>query len=659
LTFSDIIGVGAGSFGQRTATGHPAREWTSSYGLSFNYNWDVYKDRYLHLYREARDYLEGAETPSLQGQLPANAGALLQYYSRGVHWQDIRSYSRKVDDRPKSVSFTVSQEWVPAVYSPDRVIPPVKDRAGKIIIPGRTIPGVLIRPGYSKPIPRTIATLIIDDRVGSTSGQYQYRTITATTNLIITNRLIYPYWLSRSIQFGGVSYYPTPKTEQIWCQTELGPGALDGPYGHDGKPLNSKIGVAASDLDPQTVERRWWTRPTGVPARFIKNDPGGGFILFSPIGERVENTPGIFKRGNAAARNLVINCIDQKPRYLADATNQPCIVKEPSHPLFGRKLPGTHELCKAFVPGNYWKDLSQSKEMLCTLVTRSAIGFDVDPKYLVGDPRTSQAARLFLPASDNRTLAHCSDPISAANNPFRSKSPNAIDYPLTRAFWACEGDNPQRGNRTWHPDPNYDFLTCGYTFVCQVPGGDPTPIITDVNSNTETRGTSQVLASGAQTKVTWLKPSGVGVYDSRGRLLETIRPDESKAWQTWSVLGNSQPWYPNSSPNDQSQPVFGNNNPNTTPGSNNSVLNSGVNGWSSADLYLRGYKGTNIADSTTRMGDLLVRTGDLIPFAVYTEYNATIPKETVVLGNRVTMNMPVTCNMPPAYLYYISGRATG
>jgi hypothetical protein len=190
-------------------------------------------------------------------------------------------------------------------------------------------------------------------------------------------------------------------------------------------------------------------------------------------------------------------------------------------------------------------------------------------------------------------------------------------------------------------------------------GGDPTPTILDVNSNTQTRGTSQVLASGAQTRVTWAKPSGVGVYDSRGRLLETIQPDESLAWQTWSVLGSSAPWYPDKNPNDQTQPVFGNNNPNTTPGSNNSVLNSGVNGWSSPDLYLRGYKGTNVSDRNMRIGDVVVRNGELIPFAVFTEYNATIPNDTVVLGNRVTMNMPVKCTMPPAYLYYLSGRATG
>jgi hypothetical protein len=211
----------------------------------------------------------------------------------------------------------------------------------------------------------------------------------------------------------------------------------------------------------------------------------------------------------------------------------------------------------------------------------------------------------------------------------------------------------------WHPDRNYNFLTCGYTFACVVPGGDTRPIVTDVNSNTSSVSSSQVLASGSQTKVSWKTPSGIAVYDSRGRLLDTVAPDRDKAWQQWRVLDGSTPWYSTKDPNDQSQPAFGSNIINTNPSSGQSILNGAKNGWDTPDIYIRGYKGTNIANNNIRIGDIVVRQGGLIPFAVDTEYRATIPKDMFIFGRPITVNQPVICTMPPAYLYYLSGRATG
>lgn len=644
-TFGDIISAAAGSWGARKVSGLPAARWTNSSGNQFPFSWSNIASNYIHLHKKARDFAVGAAPVSLKGPFNTSFGDELAYYSRGVHWKEARSWSEKRTILTKVVSVTVAQ---PTIIPAREVV--ISRKPLRV----QTIPRQVIPPS-----PVSIDTLIIQDSIFDRSGSFNTRTYSnpGTRSVTVYTHIYTPNWLARTVTFGGVSYYPTPETKQIWCQTELGPGSIEGPYDHDRTPLNSKIGVSDSDLDVQTILRKWWTKPPASQSARTKNAPGGGFILMSAIGERVQNTPSIFQRGNPQALALVNNCIQDKPSYVASATNQPCIVLEPTSPLYGKQLPASNELCQTFVPGNYNKNLTNSLEMLCTIVTRNWIGFSVGAlkHWVVG------AAFLGRPttASERVTFVHCAEPVLAKNNPDRPKSPNALGYPMTQAFFACEGDTPRQGNGMYHPDTNYNFLTCGLTFVCEVPGGNKSPIITDVNSNTSTRGSSQVLASGAQSRVDWAKPTGIGVIDSSGRRIATIAPDESRAWQSWDVLSGSTPWNFGRNPNDNTQPVFGSNTLNASPNGNNSILNSGVNGWANPSIYLRGYKGTNVATSNTRIGDLLVRSGELIPFALYTEYNATTPRETTVFGRRVTMNMPVTCEMPPAYLYFLSGRATG
>jgi hypothetical protein len=645
-TFGNQIGITQSAWGDRVATGLPASRWSNDFGMQFLFNWNSIKGNYIHLHKKARDFAVGAAPVSLKGPFNSSFGDELAYYSSGVHWKDAKSWSQKTTITSKSVTVRVAQ---PTIIPAREVIiskKPLRTR----LIPQQVIP----------PTPVSVDTLIIKDEIFDRSGNFNTRTYRSpgTYTVTVYTHLYTPQWLARSVTLGGVSYYPTPSTKQVWCQTELGPGSMEGPFDHDGTPLNSKIGVADSDLDAQTILRKWWTKPPASQSARTKDAPGGGFILMSNIGERVQNAPSIFQRGNTQALALVNNCIQDKPSYVASATNQPCIVLEPTSPLYGKQLPASNELCQTFVPGNYNKNLTNSLEMLCTIVTRDWIGFSVATAPLLGG---GSAALLGRPttASERVTFVHCSQPVLAKNNPDRPKSPNAIGYPVTKAFFACSGDTPSQGNKMWHPDRNYNFLTCGYTFVCEVPGGNKTPTITDVNSNTSTRGTSQILASGAQSKVNWAKPTGIGVIDNSGRRIATIAPDETKAWQSWTVLPGSIPWNFGKSANDDTQPVFGSNTLNSSPNGNNSVLNSGVNGWANPDMFLRGYKGTNVATSNMRIGDLLVRTGELIPFALYTEYNATTPRNTTVFGKPVTMNMPVTCEMPPAYLYFLSGRATG
>lgn len=656
-----ITGQGASGFG-----GMPQR----------SYNWEDIGVNLTYARNYARDLaLGGAEPVSFQPLDRNSVGVEAMYFSKGVYWRDTRFWTERMIYEERRVSVFVGyNEWIPPVIQPRKWVPPVRDRFGRLVRAGYWEPERTIRAGYwKKPTPKTVPVeyIVMDSTKRRQTGVSKTATCTyGTCTYTVKYLTFWPQWLARTVVFSGMPYYKTPETTEVWCQTELGPGKLYGPYDHGKRPLNSQIGYKKTDLDPQTTLRQWWTKPPDNLAKFTRKAPGGGFILLSRIGEQYETNKfnnRVFVRGNTAALNLVTTCIQDKPRYIADAAKQPCVVLEPSSPFFGRELPASHELCQAFVPGNYEKDLSESKEMKCIYTKRSWIGLPRITQgvahdfssFFSGGSAVVGVSPSSKPGYTPNTFIHCDRPISAKNNPERSKSPNAIDYPITKAFWACEGDRPEKGNRTWHPDRNYNFLTCGYTFACLVPGGDDRPVITDINSNTSTRSSSQVLASGAQTEISWQIPSAVAVYDRQGRLVDTVQPDQDKAWQQWRVLDGSTPWYSAKDPSDPSQPTFGSNIMNANPNSSPSILNGGKNGWDTPDIYVRGYKGTDIANNTRRIGDIVVREGELLPFALDTEYNATIPKDMVIFGRPITMNQPVRCTMPPAYLYFVSGRATG
>lgn len=671
--FSDVMPTGyfKDSPINRKVTGLPPEFWDKN-TQPMTYNWKQEGGSFVYAHHVAKDLAYAGAEPVQFRTLSREVGFNALYFSKGVYWRDTE-YWRELRSPPKISYTTVSPgfaKWIPPVVQPRQWVSAKRDRNGRVTSPGYWIPAKTIKPGYwQQPTPITVATAIItkDETKQRRLGPVQYATCTSGTCTYRVQRLEFEIiWENRFVTFSGVTYHKAPETIEVWCQTELGPGKLKGPYDHNGKPLNSQIGYNKTDLDPQTTLRQWWTKPPDSDAKFTRKAPGGGFIKLSNIGERYEKAKGIFSRGNPQALALVTRCIQDKPAYIADAAKQPCIIMEPSSPFYGRELPASHELCQAFVPGNYEKDLRQSKEMKCIYTKRSWVGLPVNNLFgyqdpfklggsavLVGKPTSS--AKGFNPI----TFIHCDYPIEAGDNTERAQSPNAIDYPITRAFWACEGDSPESGNKRWHPDRNYDFLTCGYTFACVVPGGDDRPTITDVNSNTSARSSSQVLASGAQIKVSWQLPTGIAVYNKQGRLMETVRPDTDKAWQQWRVLDGSTPWYSAKNQNDKTQPTFGSNIINSSPDSTVSLLNSGKNGWNTPDMYIRGYKGTDVASTTRRVGDVLVRQGELIPFALDTEYNATIPKDMFVFGRPITINQPVRCTMPPAYLYFLSGRATG
>lgn len=652
-SFSNLAGAQQSSWGQRATSGLPQEIWTNPRtSVPYASGWDDRKSDFWHRTKTAKDpSAEGAIIPtSLTTNINARTiGKDLRYWSKGVFWRDIRTWSVEHRVVRNTRTVTVAEgELVPEQKIEVSLKP-------KIVI---TIPA------YRKaPTPVTVYQTIVYDNIWGNSGSSSPRTYSSPGTYTYTEYTHYydPFWISRTVDWGNVSYYPTPEIKQVWCQIELGPGTLEGPYDHDNSSLKSKIGISDADLDPQTILRKWWTKPPQSMSGKIRNGEEGGFILLSNIGLAAESDKNSRNRilvpGNPEAKRLVLNCIEDKPEYLASATNQPCVVQEPTHPLFGQELPATHELCNTFVPGNYLKNLGQSQEILCTYTIRNWIGFDSN--NIQGSYSAIQLGR--SPNSENERVSfvHCGRPVDAANNPDRPNSPNSIYYSNVKAFWACAGDTPEKGNNTWHPDPTYDFLTCGQTFQCQVPSGDTRPVITDMTSNTSTRSTSQLLASGAQTEVRWETPSGIDVLDRNGRVTGTIEPDLTNAWQSWTVIANSAPWFFDKDRNDPSQPVYGSNLANSNPNSSESILNYGVNSWDSPNLYLRGYKGTTNARNATSVGDVSVAPGDLIPFGVYTEYNSTIQRDTVVFGRPVTMNQPVTCTMPPAYLYYLSGRATG
>lgn len=695
-SFGESFQPGNGfEFGDRPTSGLPG-SWISPKGrfgtgnetpVLFNNSWDT-NDKRLHWWtsKTAKDLaIGGTEPRSLTSNLPSSTGANLEYMTRSVGWRDIRNWTPGTKLTTKVVTVTLPQPiFVPAktttVTAPGTCSLVYSHYAcsNKACTSGKAVFKEVCAPGSSTsttvpaytifPEPVTVHQVVVDDEIWGGSGNFAPKTYTTsgTYTVSVYSYLYYPIWADRIVTYGGYSFYSTPETKKVWCQSELGPGEMTGPYGHNGKPLNSQVGVSKTDLDPQTILRAWWTRPPGALGAFIQADPAGGFIKKSNIGERAENAPGIFTRGNAQSEALVLDCIRDKPDYIASANNQPCKVLEPSSPLFGRELPATHELCQTFVPGNYNKDLSRSKEVLCTYTVRDWIGFGESEasdfkgnKVLFGGSgvvatRTSAAERV--------TFIHCGVPVTAKNNPNRASSPNAITYPTTRAFWGCSGDTPEKGNKTWHPNPSYDFLTCGVTYICSSPGQtDTRPTILDLNSSTSSRGTSQVLASGAQSRISWSVPTRITGVNGNGSVVSQINVnrDSPNTWQTWDVVDGSSPWFFDKSPNDKKQSVFGSNTINVDPSGASSILNSGVNNWNTRDIYLRGYKGTSTSKVAIDVGGLNIPANSLVPFGVNTKYSTTLPKTTVVFGESVVMNQPVTCTMPTAYLYYLSGRATG
>jgi hypothetical protein len=689
-SFGDRFTNGAYS-GKRDTTGLPG-DWTSPrsrYGespsVSHPDGWnDTIGEQFQLSHRTAKDLVIGGNEPtSLTSNLSSSAGTNLQYMSRSVGWRELRNWTQGTNITNELVTVTLPPSmWIPPrtevtnttagvckqVYSHYRCTGGKGCPGGYAVYKTVCTPGTsesTTYPGYwIHPSPVTVNQVEITDFIWGNSGGFAPRTFTnpGTYKIPVTKYVYYPIWQGRAVTYGGLSYYSTPETKQVWCQAELGPGEMTGPYGHNGKPLNSQIGVNKSDLDPQTTLRSWWTRPPGALGAFIQEKPGGGFIKKSNIGERAENAPQIFKRGNTSAEALVRDCIEDKPSYVASANNQPCKVLDTTSSLYGQELPATHELCQTFVPGNYNKDLSESKEMLCTYTVRDWIGLDPSVGNFKGTQFLFGVAAERTSAAERVTFIHCGEPVSAKNNPDRSNSPNSITYPTTKAFWACSGDTPEKGNGQWHPKPSYDFLTCGITYTCSSPGEpDLRPTILDLNSNTSTRGSSQILASGAQTRVSWNVPTQIIGTNSNGEVVSeiTVDKDAENTWQTWNVIDGSSPWYFDKSPNDGKQSVFGSNVTNVNPTNADSILNSGVNNWNTRSIYLRGYKGTSMSSSATNVGELDIPANSLVPFGVNTEYSTTIPKVTTVFGESVVMNQPVTCTMPPAYLYYLSGRATG
>jgi hypothetical protein len=673
-------------YGNRTTSGLPGN-WTSVRGkfgqgkdssTTYGNQWSQSEgSKHWWVSRSSKDLAIGGSDPiSLTGNLSGSTGTTMQYMTKSVGWRDIQNWSvgRHTEVRTQKTE-------IPAivVVKPKTITTTTKGACrsvydgykcgNKACTTGTAVykkvcsPDIITKeviPGYTiYPEPQTVDRTEIVDEIWGGSGSFNPVTysVPGIYTTVIYKHFWFPLWQDRQVTYGGYSYYPTPETRQIWCQSELGPGKMYGPLGHDGKPLNSQIGFKETDLDPQTILRSWWTRPQGTLNNFIKEVPNGGFILLSKIGERAENAPNSFVRGNSSIENLVLDCIKDKPSYIASATNQPCEIREPGHPLYGQELPASNELCQTFVPGNYNKDLSESKEMLCTYTIRDWVGFNTSGgkiSELVVAKKTTAAERI--------TFIHCGTPVQAQYNPDRPSSPNSIGYPTTKAFWACAGDTPEKGNRMWHPDSKYNFLTCGITYSCVSPGvPDLRPVILDLNSNTSSRGSSQILASGAQTEVSWAVPTRIIGKNSQGNTVSTIVVDKDaeNIWQEWDILTGSSPWYFNKKADDVKQPIFGSNIKNVNPSNSDSILDSGVNNWDTRSIYLRGYKGTSLAKNSTNVGGLPIPAKSLIPFGVTTKYSLTLPKTTKVFGKNVTINQPVSCSMPNAYLYYLSGRATG
>lgn len=643
----------------RAVSGAPQAQWQDSSGRTHlnNYKGQC-QGEWIPIYDPTLDPATGANHAANK---PANS----HLWSIGVWWRDNQYYVPKTITESKwshynprwKYSTKKTKKTITLPFPPFKFTYTVTETVRELNDPKR----VLVR----------VTRNTIE---GFTQRDYTTIGPGGSANGIQT--LTFPWYTNRIVDYGGCNYPKAPKLYTNVCAASVGPGYLTGPYGNSAtSPWPVPTGVGK--YDPQTELKRWNTRPANASSNPLWKETGGGRgILYSNIGMAWENPDvefllnrtkiigssatagisgtsrwsGFFPSGSALAGQLlsyIKDCPDIV--YQVSARDQSCVYLGSTFGAdYGKTFGPRSEYCSKFTPGNYTREAT-GRTMKCqyaevfwdnsTAGNRgSGYGETLNPK---GDP-------VF-----KRELLGCDEP---------KLDPSAeIDG---WSHWVCNDSRGSVGRNN-----SYNFANCSGPrpdgtvdiadeYRCVAPDAGE-PRVLDPETGFVGPNRSQVLASGKQVQVLWPAPTGISVF-SGGRLSHVGTPENM--WQQWGLIPGSKPINDSLSLDDPNQSIFGNYLEGRSPDSSRSVIGGpGKDGWDTPWLYLRAYKaaGINNSDSSIRIGDETVAPGGGLPLGLTTTFNATIEKTVSTgLGGSITINVPISCDMPEAYLYVISGRAT-
>lgn len=624
-------------------SGAPQQMWIDSDGRFHgnSYSGQGLND-YINVYDPTRD-------PAIGANHGASNGANIKYFAIGIWWQDKKYWNRKsetvsagVKSNPRYKTVTRYRTEMVEESSSDLTIPTVRYERVPYSVQVTNDPKLIISNTFIDRINSRTSTLTAQLAPGASLETFE-TTISA-------------HYYSRSVNYGGSNFPKAPRTYTNECAAYIGPGYMTGPKSNSAtSPWPVPTGVGT--YDPQTELKRWNTRPANAESNpyWIEDNKGGKLyseagMLFRDYRFRTINRqerPHLFPSYSSVESNI-ISAIDDCPdiTYRVSAQDQDCVyLGQTFGSDYGKTFSKDSDYCSSFTPGNYEK---------------TAKGYTA----------TCQIGEIFW------------DPDAGGFNSLRGVVPG--DYTYQKVFLGCDdspSDNPAATVNAYDhflcDDPNgstgknetYNFANCSGprndgtvdvadTYRCAAPNNGE-PEIIDVESGNVMGDQSQILANGKQVQVRWPAPEGIAVL-SDGVLSRVQNPDNP--WMNWDVVDGSEPINDSLAIDDPNQKIFGNWRENVDPGSASSDLGGpGKDEWDTPWLYLRAYQGApvNNEGSSVSVGDVTVSPEGTLPLGVTTTFNATV-KRTVEtgLGGTLEINVPVVCNMPDAYLYAVSGRAT-
>lgn len=627
-------------------SGAPQQMWIDSDGRFHgnSYSGQGLND-YINVYDPTRDPVIGAKHG-------ASNGANTKYFAIGIWWQDKKYWNRKSETVSAGVKSNPRYKTVTRYRTEMVLVPTDSDSAG---------------PGYEfkeKRVPFQVQVtndpkLIIAhtfvDRINNRTSTFTAQLGPGASRETYKTTISAHYY-GRSVNYGDSNFPKAPRTYTNECAAYIGPGYMTGPSANDAtSPWPVPTGVGT--YDPQTELKRWNTRPANAESNpyWIEDNEGGKLysdagMLFRDYRFRTINRqerPHLFPSYSSIESNI-ISAIDDCPdiTYAVSAQDQDCVyLGQTFGGDYGKTFSKDSDYCSSFTPGNYRKEAE-------------------------GYTATCQIGEIFW------------DPDAGGFNSLRGAVPG--DYTYQKVFLGCDDSpsvNPAATVNDYDhflcDDPNgstgknetYNFANCSGprndgtvdvadTYRCAAPNNGE-PEIIDVESGNVMGDQSQILANGKQVQVRWPAPEGIAVL-SDGVLSRVQNPDNP--WMNWDVVDGSEPINDSLAIDDPNQKIFGNWRENVDPGSASSDLGGpGKDEWDTPWIYLRAYQGApvNNEGSSVSVGDVTVSPEGTIPLGVTTTFNATV-KRTVEtgLGGTLEINVPVICNMPDAYLYAVSGRAT-
>lgn len=636
---------GDGTAGSPLISGGPVERWTDSRGETHSRSWTGQGlNDYINVYDPTRDPVIGANHG-------ASNGANTTYFAIGIWWQDKRYWNRKsetvsagVKSNPRYKTVTRYRTEMVEESSDNLTIPTVRYERVPYSVQVTNDPKLIISNTFVDRINNRTSTFTAQLAPGASLETYK-TTITAE-------------YFGRSVNYGGPNFPKAPRTYTNECAAYIGPGYMTGPRSNSAtSPWPVPTGVGT--YDPQTEEKRWNTRPANAESNpyWIEDNEGGKLysdagMLFRDYRFRTINRqeyPHLFPSYSSVESNI-ISAIDDCPdiTYAVSAQDQDCVyLGQTFGSDYGKTFSKDSEYCSSFTPGNYLKE-AEGYTATCQI---GEVFWD--PGEFSGS-MANQTNRSFGKSVYQKVFLGCDDRPSV--------NPAATVYAYDH--FLCDDPNGSTGK-----NETYNFADCSGprndgpddvadTYRCAAPNNGE-PEIIDVESGNVMGDQSQILANGKQIQVRWPAPEGIAVL-SDGVLSRVQNPDNP--WMNWDVVDGSEPINDSLAINDPNQKIFGNWRENVDPGSASSDLGGpGKDEWDTPWLYLRAYQGApvNNEGSSVSVGDVTVSPEGTIPLGVTTTFNATV-KRTVEtgLGGTLEINVPVICNMPDAYLYAVSGRAT-